>query len=335
MDRPTELLVTSAAVLARGRDLDQTLADLLQETARAVDAVVGAVFLQDPDRPELQLVATVGMAAESDPTFEAEARAEDHPISTAARERVAVFDRTGAMADGQALIAADLPLIVATGGLETGVGVLTLGWPAPHVLDESTRATLRAMADLAAVAVDRAQLASLVAERADWFERMAHMDPLTGLANERTFDRMLELELARAGRQGSEVSVAIFDVDGLTAMNESAGHATGDDVLRAVAAVLAESVRLVDTVARIGGDEFVLIAPGSAGLTVARRVLDGIAALPETGGRTVTVSAGVARFPADAADPRDLIAAARAALTDARANGIGGIGAAPLSTAGQ
>ena len=87
--------------------------------------------------------------------------------------------------------------------------------------------------------------------------------------------------------------------------------------------------------ARIGGDEFVLIAPGSAGLTVARRVLDGIAALPETGGRSISVSAGVARFPIDAADPRDLMAAAQAALTDARANGVGGIGAAPLSTAGQ
>lgn len=335
MDRPTELLATSAAALARGRDLDQTLAALLQATARAVDAEVGAVFLQDPDRPELQLIATVGMPSEADPAFEAEARAADHPIAIAARERVAVFDRVAVMPDGRRFVGADLPLVIEAGGLETGVGVMTLGWSAPHPLHESTRATLRAMADLAAVGIDRAQLASLVAERADWFERMAHMDPLTGLANERTFDRVLELELARAGRQGGEVSLAVFDVDGLTAMNETAGHAAGDDILRAVAAVLAESVRLVDTVARIGGDEFVLIAPGSAGLTVARRVLEGIAALPATGGRPVSVSAGVARFPIDAADPRDLVAAARAALDEARTAGIGGIAAAPLSAAGE
>ena len=134
---------------------------------------------------------------------------------------------------------------------------------------------------------------------------------------------MLELELARAGRQGSEVSLAMFDVDDFQATNRDGGHAAGDDVLRRVAAVLAESVRLVDTVGRIGGDEFVLIAPGSAGMTVAQRVLDGIAALPAVAGRTVTISAGVARFPVDGSDADSLIAAATAALQSARSEGRG------------
>ena len=132
---------------------------------------------------------------------------------------------------------------------------------------------------------------------------MAHSDPLTGLANERTVARVLELELARAGRQGSEVSLAMFDVDDFQATNRDGGPAAGDDVLRRVAAVLAESVRLVDTVGRVGGDEFVLIAPGSAGLTVANRVMAGIAALPAVAGKDVSVSAGVARFPTDGATP--------------------------------
>ena len=144
--------------------------------------------------------------------------------------------------------------------------------------------------------------ASTAAERSEWFERMAHSDPLTGLANERTVGRILELELARAGRQGGEVSLAMFDIDGFQATNRDGGFAAGDDVLRRVAAVLAESVRLIDTVGRIGGDEFVLIAPGSAGQTVAQRVLDGIAALPAVAGQTVSVSAGVATFPADGGD---------------------------------
>ena len=115
----------------------------------------------------------------------------------------------------------------------------------------------------------------MILERSEWFERMAHTDPLTGLANQRTFARVLELELARAARQGSEISLAVFDVDGLTEINARHGHEAGDDVLRAVASVLAESVRLVDTVARQGGDEFVLIAPGAAGQAVARRVRRG------------------------------------------------------------
>jgi diguanylate cyclase (GGDEF)-like protein len=182
---------------------------------------------------------------------------------------------------------------------------------------------LRGLADLLAIAVDRARLAATASERSDWFERMAHTDPLTGLANERTVGRILELELARAGRQESEVSIVLFDIDDFQATNREAGQHAGDDVLRRVAAVLAESVRLVDTVGRIGGDEFVLIAPGSAGLTVARRVIEGIVSLPAVAGRPVTVSAGVARFPADGTDAETLLEAAATALGQARADGRG------------
>jgi diguanylate cyclase (GGDEF)-like protein len=82
----------------------------------------------------------------------------------------------------------------------------------------------------------------------------------------------------------------------------------------------------VDTVGRIGGDEFVLIAPGSAGAIVAQRVLDGIAALPAVGGRAVTVSAGVARFPVDGADAQALIGAATEGLARAREAGRGSVG---------
>jgi diguanylate cyclase (GGDEF)-like protein len=176
------------------------------------------------------------------------------------------------------------------------------------------------IADIAALAVDRARLASTVAERSEWFERLAHTDPLTGLANLRTVSRVLELELARAGRQGSEVSVAIFDVDGFGAVNETAGRDAGDDVLRTVASILSGSVRLVDTVARYGADEFLLVAPGSAGAMVAQRVLDGIAELPAIGGGTISVTAGVARFPIDGTDSESVIGAAQGALDRARAD---------------
>ena len=102
----------------------------------------------------------------------------------------------------------------------------------------------------------------MASERAEWLERVALTDPLTGLANARTVARVLELEVARAQRQGSEISVALFDVDGFRELNAASGSRAGDHVLRQVASVLAESVRLVDTIARTGGDEFVLVAPG-------------------------------------------------------------------------
>ena len=98
-----------------------------------------------------------------------------------------------------------------------------------------------------------------------------------------------------------------------------------------VAAVLAESVRLVDTVARYGGDEFVLVAPGSAGTTVAQRVLEGVARLAPVDGRTITVSAGVARFPADGTSADELLAAAEGALSVARGSGPSGLAEAPLA----
>jgi diguanylate cyclase (GGDEF)-like protein len=100
-----------------------------------------------------------------------------------------------------------------------------------------------------------------------------------------------------------------------------------------VAAVLADSVRLVDTVGRVGGDEFVLIAPGSAGITVANRVLAGIAALPAVAGKTVSVSAGVARFPVDGGDAESLIESAKAALARAKADGQGQVAAGTAAEA--
>jgi len=190
---------------------------------------------------------------------------------------------------------------------------------------------LASLGSLAALAADRARLASTAAERSEWFERLAHTDPLTGIANERTVLRVLELELARAGRQGGEVTLALFDIDDFRSANERDGRDVGDDILRRVASVLAESVRLVDTVGRIGGDEFVLVAPGSAGATVARRVQEGIAALPVVAGRVVSVSAGVARFPTDGSDAQALIDAASAALQRAKDAGAGSVAGAEAS----
>jgi diguanylate cyclase (GGDEF)-like protein len=184
---------------------------------------------------------------------------------------------------------------------------------------------IAAIADLVGILVDRARLTADAQERGDWLERLANSDNLTGLANARTLTRVIELEVARASRQASDLCVAIFDVDGLTAINARAGKAVGDAVLREVAAVVAESVRLVDTVARGGSDDFVLVAPGAKGPTVIRRIVGAVAARPPIAGVSFTVSAGVARFPTDGTGEADLMAAAQAALETARATGPGSI----------
>ncbi len=328
---PSRSLIAAIDGVAHAGDVETALDAVLSAAVSALGPTIGAILVQDPDRPGLQPVATHGFDTAAAARLAEDVTDPAHPFAEAALGRSPTFDREATMADGTAFVGAYLPLVVSSGGVQAVVGSMGLGWPSPHALDAGAREVLTALASLASVAVDRARLASTVAERSDWFERMAQTDPLTGLANERTVARILELELARAGRQGSEVSLAMFDIDDFQTTNRTGGHEAGDDVLRRVAAVLAESVRLVDTVGRIGGDEFVLVAPGSAGVTVSQRILDGIRALPAVAGRPITVSAGVARFPADGTSSEVLIAVASSALARARDEGRGTVasGATP------
>lgn len=313
---PLAVLSAGAAALARAADLDTALAVIVEAGAAAAGAPFVAVFGKDADRDGLELLLTLGMDEAAVAAFEAGVAGDPgHPIRHAALDRSGSLGRDGTTPDGQPMTVADLPLVVASGaGAEQCVGVLSVGWPGSHHVDTDEETLLVGTADLAAAAISAFRVAAMVSERAEWFERITHTDTLTGLANARTLARVLELEVARAQRQGSEVSVAVFDIDAFTALNDAAGARAGDTALRQVASILAESVRLVDTIARTGADEFVLVAPGSAGVTVARRVLDGIARLEAVAGHTVTISAGVARFPQDGDHAEAVLAAARSAL---------------------
>jgi diguanylate cyclase (GGDEF)-like protein len=286
--------------MAHGRDLDATLETMLSATIQALGAGRGVVTVFDRDRGSQPGPAAV---------------------------EVAVSDPSADIDDAGPAVTADFPLLVSSGGVERELGSVRFSW-AERAYVDAPPDLAGAAADLLAAAIDRQQLAALATERSDWYERLAQTDALTGIANARTFARILELELARAARQESDVSIAIFDIDGLDDLNQSAGRKAGDDALRNVASVVAESVRLVDTVARYGGDEFVVVAPGAAGVTVAQRVLDGVAALAPIGGRKISVSAGVARFPTDATTADGLLVAAERALAAARDGGGAGLVAA-------
>jgi diguanylate cyclase (GGDEF)-like protein len=335
---PLSLFARAADALAGTTDVDDGVEQLMGLIADRLGADVAIVYLQDPDRTELTLGIALGLDEEERAVLEQGLGQVDDPVALTSLDRAARdfagIGPSGGLAAAGLAAAALRPLVVARRGIELPVGVLVVGWRSSRTLSEEEQVLLGAVSDLTAVAIDRARLASMILERSEWFERLAHTDPLTGLANERTFARILELELARAGRQGSEISLAVFDVDGLGAINDRLGHATGDDVLRSVASVLAESVRLVDTVARQGGDEFVVVAPGAAGQTVAERVLSGVAALPRVGELAVSVSAGVARFPADGTSAEELLAAAQAALAKARVAGPGRIGSTEVESRG-
>lgn len=104
-----------------------------------------------------------------------------------------------------------------------------------------------------------------IAQAAAWqaMHRLASTDPLTGLANRRALDEHLRRHLARTHASGQFLTVAVGDVNGLKRVNDSAGHAAGDDALLRVAAAAAQAIRDVPDAlaARLGGDEFALVLP--------------------------------------------------------------------------
>ena len=154
--------------------------------------------------------------------------------------------------------------------------------------------------------------------------RLATRDELTGLCNRREFDRFLVRELERARRFSLPLALALFDVDHFKAINDRHGHPAGDVVLQEVARRLQAQVRSVDWVARFGGEEFAVIAvqaDRAGGRIVAERVCAALAAegfsVPGAPA-ALTLSAGVAACPADAATAPALVAAADRALYAAK-----------------
>src|SRR4051794_15921427 len=180
---------------------------------------------------------------------------------------------------------------------------------APDALPADTEAHLSEFAELIGMAVaNTEEVARLSAD--------ATTDPLTGLANHRAFQERLRAELGRAERHGHSVAVALVDVDHFKAVNDAGGHGVGDEVLRAVAALLGEHLRAEDVLARVGGDEFAVLLPESgaadaaAALERARRAIE---RAPHAGDARVTISAGVCDV-ADATDAEQLTRFADGAL---------------------
>ncbi len=174
---------------------------------------------------------------------------------------------------------------------------------------------VRQFADLAALALENTQnrIRLLHEAQTDW---------LTGLHNHRVYHERLRDELDRAERYGRPLSLIAFDLDDFKLLNDVHGHQEGDLVLRRVAAAAREELRASDLACRVGGEEFAIILPETgkrAARAAADRLCARVRALP--GARTITVSCGVASFPADACSATELVAGADAALYAAKGRG--------------
>jgi diguanylate cyclase (GGDEF)-like protein len=341
LDGRLAALASGARLLARTGMLDAQLDGLAAGACSVSGATSCLIYLLDGEQGVLQPGGSAGigdLTVEPIPPLAVNAAADaGDPVAAAVlARRTEIVPVTESMRAALAAAAGEIvamglvPLVTQDGtGAQEVQGLLVVGLaeePADAGMAADLIGGLDAIGDLAASAVRAARLEQALVERSDWYDRLAHTDPLTGLANRRTFDRMFELELARAGRQATPLSLVLFDIDGLGTISARHGADVGDDVLRRVAATLADSVRLVDTVARYGGDEFIVLAPGSAGSTVAERVVRAVGDLdPVDGGARLTLSAGVVRFPDDGASADELLAAVDEALGRAKATAPGTI----------
>ncbi|HWH30897.1 MAG TPA: diguanylate cyclase [Mycobacteriales bacterium] len=280
--------------LSSTHDLERILGVVLETAIATTAARAGVVLLVDPTGSLLDLAVARGLEGRApDPRLRipvgdgvlGRVASEGEPLHGAVRQ-------LGASAREPA---ADTVVAVPLRGKSGVLGVLALydvRGDGDELSDDLL--TLRTLADQAAVAVENVLLHRDVT-------RLAVTDGLTGLANYRSFTETIAREIDRASRFGRPVALLLLDIDHFKQVNDTHGHQRGDAVLVELAGRIVEQVRDVDTVARYGGEELVVVLPETdeeGAEQAAERIRVAVAGRPFGGAGqepvTVTVSLGVA-----------------------------------------
>jgi diguanylate cyclase (GGDEF)-like protein len=310
--RESEIYGLAAIVSAMGRSLDiaETAEVALVETLAALRLSTGIIWMKE--RSAFKPVHSVGLDEDQAGEFARQ-------VGPNVRASVSAIGRSESRVDRISdhewnALRAQLRIRGRTVGM-IGVGTVT-----DRVFNASDMLFMAAVADQVAIALDRARQ----------FSSEARTDHLTGLANRREFERVMEREVALAERHDRHVSVMMIDVDNLKRINDRHGHRAGDGALRLVAQQLQRVVRTSDVCARIGGDEFAVAMPETSferAREVATRLRTAIsqAGLSSRSTEEVEVSIGVAAWR-DGQDWRavDQLAAADLYADKRRRKAVGG-----------
>lgn len=290
------------------------------ETVIANERLLAAVF------DNLDVAVTVGAGASAPALMNPAAQALNHSLGLPDRP-VKLHDHFEVYADDgrTPLPRSQMPETLALTGQRVRDRSVVLGLPdggrryfsvnAAQVIDD--RAGTRSVVTVQDVTTAR--------EAKDRFAHLATHDPLTDLANRSELASRIDQALTAGPADGAVGSVLLLDLDGFKRVNDTLGHAFGDQVLQAVGARLSAAVRPRDVVARLGGDEFAVLLIGTTdGMRLARRICDAVEEPIALGHATlaVTASIGVASLAGEQ-DADSVLAAADLAMYAAKASGPG------------
>ncbi|HSS61881.1 MAG TPA: GGDEF domain-containing protein [Candidatus Limnocylindrales bacterium] len=241
--RESEMYGLAAIVSAMGRslDLNETAEVALVESLAALRLSTGAVWLRE--RSSYKLIHTVGLDADQVDDFVRQVGPTGKASASASSRAESPVDRIST--EEWNCVRAQLRARGRT------VGMMTIGTRGDRVVHASDLLFTAVVADQVAIAIDRARQ----------FASEARTDHLTGLANRREFERVMEREVALAERHKRRLSLMMIDLDNLKRINDRLGHSAGDGAIKLVAQQLERVVRASDVCARVGGDEFAVAMP--------------------------------------------------------------------------
>ena len=347
-NRQLSALIDSSRAMTSSLDLDEVLDVVCRQAAVALDA--GSSYIYEYDASANAMIWVAHYQRDPDHSFE-EPLGSVYPLEDLPQDRAVVETRRPVevrlddpdldpevreqLLDWEEQSSLMVPMIVGdkvVGALEVSEAEI----PRHFTAEETELCT--ALGEQAAVAIRNAQLYRQLKDQKNTIELQATTDGLTGLFNHRHFFERLRAEVTRARRYGLVLSLLMLDLDDFKLVNDRFGHPAGDEVLRAVSAVLCAELRQdLDIPARYGGEEFAVILPHTGTMESEADLADGARASAERIRRAiaamelpladkdspvhVTASVGLAMLPAHAADADELLSKADQALYKAKRSG--------------